>query len=375
MQRFSKFSLQTFILFPLWVCLSCNDATQTVDMDEPPPPSEAGSPEVSSPSEGDDENDLEESQTSFCNIFEPSSCGDGHACDYNNASFPNIEHVCREADPNGTYNAVCETSADCAPGFSCFEPNRCLEYCDSNDDCESDLCIGQFIISGFDDTRVKLNVCAVECSPEIKADCRDDLACRITNYEDDVVGKIVTTQCQEAPEAPSGAGERCESARDCQDGFGCFSLDGEFVCKPYCLISDGICPNGDCIRPESGGVTTRLGDEYGLCSENCSPESVASSGCQEGFACRLIRFDNQSSGTLTTTDCVAEFELLAGLNEPCDGPFDCENGLGCFGTDGNFSCMSYCSFPGGVCTTGECIRPNGDGLATTQGDEYGVCVN
>jgi hypothetical protein len=170
---------------------------------------------------------------------------------------------------NGTQNAACSQSSDCAIGFECIgattsTPGSCKHYC-----CDGS-CSGGTIADGpppFCDIETAevgaVPVCTtgIACAPLTPGVCGDGMTCTIVNAD---TGQTACVTVGEATAGSSCTQIKCAENLACIGGLA--SGGSQAVCVQLCLL-DGTtpCPTGQtCTKPSALYASMDTG--FGLCS-------------------------------------------------------------------------------------------------------------
>lgn len=175
------------------------------------------------------------------------------------------------------------------------------------------------------------------------------------------------TGCVTAGNKPAWA--RCEFDADCQAGQWC---DGSTeVCHPICQPGNDECnegPGSKCIAA-FGDSDTAI-PNLGICTSDCDP--LTADPCSDDPVALTTCYYNIDE---TYWDCAKTLGLKEG--EICTpGPFACERGTGCVGSEMSVEahCLAWCTPPDSpTCDDGE--NCNGVNFTITHGsDEIGICA-
>jgi hypothetical protein len=140
-------------------------------------------------------------------------------------------------------DSTCEYVNDCGPGLTCFG-SRCRPLCDnSTGDCQARCKDGVGLLGAQNPVAV--------CLPP---SCITDTSMCLATEGCYWVGAFA---CDWAGELPGGAA--CKYSNDCEPGYGCLGLAGDFRCRALCGGPDQPscqtrCPGGSQVLDPTHGV-------------------------------------------------------------------------------------------------------------------------
>ncbi len=153
---------------------------------------------------------------------------------------------CDRTVPGGYCTEACETQADCASGWC--DGEFCFRECDSPRDCRSDefLCFEAGPEQGVCSFDVESAVSPV---PNIGAPCRADLECTVPTAAGTLQAFCAAEHDLQGRETGYVDGMclalNCEDDAACGDGMRC--VDGPIsLCAPACETDDACRPNYAC---------------------------------------------------------------------------------------------------------------------------------
>jgi hypothetical protein len=197
---------------------------------------------VAPPGEGGDE------CATSCDLVAQTCCGDGETCDL----LSGVKQ-CRGAIGSGGYTTECQSSDDCAAGFSCIQVlllgrSECLKWCDGHDDCDGPGGACDLGIS-FDGVDIPgATTCTPQCDPVTSEGCPAGWGCHVYQRNDASGSETIC-----APAGAGGQGATCSAEDECAPGFTCITSLAQ------CLQNCPFAPLGDEC---SGGTTCSSYDDH-----------------------------------------------------------------------------------------------------------------